>query len=222
MKLLFVCIGLFAQSAAVALNAQEATHGRISFVCAVSTPGKGFLEVDGNDLLPSGFAPGRSTGWIKLRAGKHHFRAEQQPGGQAELEVELAPDGGTVIILHTVFVPSDKPGRPPRPELRLTAVDHAPRGQTDKPRLLKVHNTLADLVVLATDQPEVPELKVEPGKLLTTGFKGPVGFISLSQKSETPALEPLISLNFQEPSAFFVILYQAENGKLSALSLEAP
>ena len=202
--------------------AQSETQASIAFTCAVSTPGKSFLEVDGQDLSPSGFVAGRTTGWIRLPAGKHSFKAEQQPGGSVELSLELAAGESKVLVLYTEFVAPEKPGRPPRPELRLLAIPHIAQTQKAHPRVMKIYNLISDAVTLTTDQPDVNEVAVEPKKLQVVGFKGKVGFVSLTEKTEPPAPEPMISVNFQEPSTFFILLYEAEAGKRKAISLEAP
>ena len=202
--------------------AQTPAHASFSLICAVTTPGQSFLEVDGKDLSPSGFAAGRTTGWIRIPAGKHSFRAEQQPGGNAELSLELSGGDSRVLLLYTEFVPSTKSGRPPEPQLRLLAIPQGASTDKAQPRLLKLYSLLPAALTLTTDQPDLTEVAVEPKKLKVVGFKGKVGFISLTEKAEPPAPEPLISVNFQEPSSFFILLYAAEEGKRKAISLEAP
>jgi hypothetical protein len=222
MQRLLHFVGLVLGLSTVSLAAQSPSHASFAFACAVSTPGKSFLEVDGKDLSPSGYTSGRTTGWIRLSAGKHILRAEQHPGGSVELSLDLAAGESKILLLHTEFVPSEKPGRPPRPELRLFAIPHDEPKQKTPPRVLKVYNALAEAVTLSTDQTDVTEVVAQPKKLETVGFKGNVGFVSLTEKTEPPATEPLISVNFQEPSTFFILLYEAEDGKRKAISLEAP
>jgi hypothetical protein len=202
--------------------AQGDPQASIAFACAVSTPGKCFFEVDGEDLNPSGFVSGRTTGWIRLPAGKHTLRAEQHPGGNVELSLDLAAGESKILLLHTEFVTSEKPGRPPKPELRLVAIPDVEPKQKTPPRVLKVYNALPEAVTLTTDQTELTEVVAQPKKLETVGFKGNIGFVTLMEKAEPPATEPLISVNFQEPSTFFILLYEAEEGKRKAISLQAP
>ena len=206
----------------VSAVAQTDSSASVAFTCAVSTPGTSFLEVDGQDLSPTGFVPGRTTGWIRLPAGKHSFKAEQQPGGSAEISLELAAGESKVLVLYTDLVAADKPGRPPRPELRLVAVPHEGKRAESQPRLLKLYSLLPSAVTLTTDQADLPEIAAEPKRLSLAGFKGKVGFVSLTEKTEPPVAEPLISINFQEPSTFFVFLYNGDEGKPKAISLEAP
>ena len=215
--------GVLIASAVPSGFAQPNTQGSVAIVFAVSTTGKCFVELDDRDLNPTGFMAGRSTGWVQVASGPHSFRAEQQPGDQAEIQLEVAPGQRKVLILHTDFISSNKPGRPPKPELRLTALDLLPNSKPGtEPRQLRLFSILPSALTLMTDQLDLTEVAVEPRKLQLAGFKSKVGFVTLTEKTEPPAPEPLISVNFQEPSTFFILLYETEGGKRKAISLEAP
>lgn len=134
-RLLACSIALWAATPAVA-GAQD-EHGFLNIVNLVPGTAPCKIHIAGQDALPGGLLPSRSTGWFIIPAGSQTLKLSIDGYAEASgaLEVPVGKSSICVVFLQPVLG-LDSKGKPARPRIRFKRCDTLPSGKGYSLRLM--------------------------------------------------------------------------------------
>jgi hypothetical protein len=112
---------------------------------AVDEKGLVFLTVNGQDLNPSGFKSGRTTGWVGFPVAEQkdtHFQLEHQPLGLVDLNLDLEAGQQMLLVAYHTEISQKERGRPPRPALgvlQINAADYPTKLKSGQRQIVAVY-----------------------------------------------------------------------------------
>jgi hypothetical protein len=155
---------------------------------AVDEKGLVFLMVNGEDLNPSGFKSGQTTGWIGFPIAEQKdssFQLEHQPLGLVDLDLEKKAGQQVLLVAYHTEISQKERGRPPRPALgvlQIHAADYPTKLKSGQRQIVAVYVGDEEAISIgfgdqkqALERLKVEVLQVDSGS----------GFLTLKQSGDS-------------------------------------
>jgi hypothetical protein len=177
-------------------------------VNALPGPGNLFVKFGPEEIWPPGFTPGQSTGAVGFPSGKKTIEARCEGFVTTRLEGELAPKANCAMVFYPGAEVKDGPDKGKR-KIGLFQPDPLRGGIQGKSWRIILVGAGGSATLQVNDQP----VTLEPGRSqrIETGGKH---FVEVKQAGET-----LLAESPEDPGEYWVVVYEGQPGKLTAVLL---
>lgn len=199
-----------------ALHAQEETpkFGFVRIVNAVyQGVGNAKFSVDGEDIYPTGYKLGQTSGGLSIKQGPHAIAVSKEGVEKGSTKIDLVSGETTTVIAFAEMVPAAKKGDPPIWTIKLLRLNQR-----------EVSKGYGLTLVSVADEPETAvQLAIQGKGAVEKNFVKRLGvtnidlgeargevFVKIGDKIVT-------TVSPDTPGNYVVVVYQNEEGEVAAI-----